>query len=156
MLDDRFFTIGNIDGIPDEYINKYNMTESSQHNPDKKFPKRVDNVILILSNVLEVESGYSLFKIKGINNCISYGINDENSPRHIEFQKIFVILKNNLPQINVRSRFVNFELDYVLSVKYDEEHPNWNEVFDNVEKSKYIKPWYVKLWNAIPVWDSLI
>ena len=162
MLDDRFFTIGDISSIPDEYVNKYNMIQSSQFNSDKKFPKKVDNVILILSNVLEAESGCRLFKVgdinkgiyKSINKCISFGVDDEKSPRYVGYTKIFVILKNNLPQISAMSQFN--EANEIIPVRYDSKIPQWDEVFDIIEKSKYVKPWYVNLWNAIPVWEGLI
>lgn len=149
MLDDRFFLIGPIDEIPEDMVNQYNLGYASEHHPEKKFPKLVDNVILILNNRIQVESGFHAYRLNGKTNHISFGLYDENYLRTIEYKKLFIILRKGITE--------KLLLQYRPWAKSNVvPESEWSEIFGFIEKNKYTKPWYVNLWNAIPSWNPLV
>jgi len=149
MLDDRFFLIGSIDGIPDQILDQYNLRYASEHHPEKKFPKAVDNVILVLSNVPQIENGFHTYRLNGKTNCISFGIYDEKSPRYVNYQKLFIVLRNKLSE-SLLLKYRPWAHPHVV------QESEWSEIFGFIEKNKYTKPWYVNLWHAIPSWKPLV
>lgn len=150
----EFFVIGNIDNIPitDNLGNKWDNP-----NTGNKITY-IDNVIVIINNLLESEYLFGLDLIKGKPNIHYRVSNEEDSPRYTEYGKLFVILRNNTPSANLPSNSLIDKITErtVIQVrKYADGNEDWDEVFQVVRKNMYVKPWYLKLWEAIPTWSPL-
>lgn len=150
----EFFVIGNIDNIPitDNLGNKWD-----DPNTGNKITY-IDNVIVIINNLLESEYLFGLDLIKGKPNIHYRVSSEEDSPRYTEYGKLFILLRNNTPAANLPSNSLIDKITErtVIQVrKYADGNEDWNEVFQIVRKNMYVKPWYLKLWEAIPTWSPL-
>lgn len=140
-----YFIIGNIGNIP---VGDYLQNWESQSS--EKIPKIADNVIVFVSNILEAERLFSMETIEN-NKSIRFAIDNEKVNKYIQFQKLFVVLRNNTPPALV----LEHTGSNALIVQALEYNNSWDIVFQRILKNAYIKPWYLKLWEAIPVWSPL-
>ena len=147
MEDTRFFTIGNIEHIPPQYVNKFNLNYS-QYNETIKYPKYIDNVFVFINNILDYEERFRLENI-GNKPHVRYGVNTEKTPMRTCYKKLFIIVNDKLSNLPIKSKFGSD-----VEIIYNELN-DWDQVFQTIEKNLYIKPWYLSLWEAIPSWPSL-
>lgn len=150
MSSHEFLLIGDYGNVPFGFINRYNTNKIINEVPthDKK---HADNVVLLINNILECTYSFRFSISNKDELCLAY--DEGNLPKYIYYKKIYIIIRSKSFIQILKDKFPYFNFqdeDFIIL-----ENEDWGSISSFIEKTKHIRPWYVKLWDAIPSWSSL-
>lgn len=132
----KFFTIGEIENIPNKYVINFEL----KHSQNNAYPKHIDNVIIFINNQLDYLERFELLTVAN-KPTIRYV--NEVSHKYTHYNKLFIVICNNkISSQLIQNIFSDYQFDIIIN-------ENWDKTFQIIEKNIYYEPWYIRLINYI-------
>lgn len=138
------YVIGNKDIVPKSFLGT-----TIGYTP---VPDEIDNVVIVINDINVYRTSFKLYKIRNDKYLLFY-YSDESYK--IKFKKIFIVLLNNIPSKSIKELTTHYEFEYDEIINHNEVF-DWDIVSALIHENCYKESWYMKLWNAIPEFPSLI